>query len=131
MRKTLKMIQGEAIVGAWNDQHPPGREVVLINDDGEQERTRTRSIAWTLGDGTPVVRVPGGTEVYILERVVPVAEDHDRTETLLKSLRKIEGYLRSPGFAAGSSDPATQGPWLADEIDAAISGTHDGATRPR
>ncbi len=74
MGKTLKMIQGEAVSNAWNDHHPPGREVVLVNNAGQQERTVTRSKAWTLRGGSPVVSVKGKTGGYALERVVPVRE---------------------------------------------------------
>lgn len=59
---------------AWNKQYPPGTEVILTNDFGLSEKTRTRSIAWDLGDGTPVVKVAGRTGGYFLQRIRPVDE---------------------------------------------------------
>ena len=56
----------------------------------------------------------------LVAAVAENAKGGERRDRMINSLRKIEGYLRSPGFATGSSDPATQGSWLADEISAAI-----------
>lgn len=56
----------------WNQQHPPGTSVELTNDEGQIEETKTRSEAWLLGSGTPVVMVEGRTGGYLLDRIKPV-----------------------------------------------------------
>ena len=58
----------DAAVAAWNDSHKPGIEVILTNDDREEERTRTRSIAWVVC-GMPVVSVEGRSGGYSLYRI--------------------------------------------------------------
>jgi len=67
---SLALAQGSAIVEAWNEHTPEGTAVELIDDLGKRIRTCTRSIAWTLGDGTPVVMVEGRTGGYSLSRLV-------------------------------------------------------------
>jgi len=62
----------ESVVQEWNELYPPGTKIELTNDDGEVELTKTRSIAWLLGDGTPVVSVDGRSGGYLLERIKPV-----------------------------------------------------------
>jgi hypothetical protein len=63
----------EAQVWNWNKRYPPGTEVALTNDDGHVERTKTRSIAWCLGSGHPVVKVEGRTGGYSLYRITPIS----------------------------------------------------------
>jgi len=41
----------ETLVEKWNEHYPPGTEVVLTNDLGHVERTKTRSPAWLLYSG--------------------------------------------------------------------------------
>lgn len=53
----------------WNDNYPVGTEVILTNDFGEDIETQTRSIAWDLGHGEPVVSVKGKSGGYALERI--------------------------------------------------------------
>ena len=60
------------IVEHWNFYYPPGTEVQLTNDLGEVEKTKTRSEAWLLGSGHPVVSVEGRTGGYLLDRIRPV-----------------------------------------------------------
>lgn len=55
----------------WNDRYPVGQPVALTEDDGSITYTQTRSIAWNLDHGTPVVRVDGKTGGYLLERITP------------------------------------------------------------
>ncbi len=64
-------MSNESIVQEWNELYPPGTEVLLTNDDGKIEETKTRSIAWLLGSGHPVVSVEGRTGGYSLERIQP------------------------------------------------------------
>ena len=69
---TLEQDQGAAIVGAWNAHHRVGTPVVLVDDLGRLEWTKTRTLAWCLGHGEPVVSVEGRTGGYILSRIIPV-----------------------------------------------------------
>lgn len=55
----------------WNEQHPIGTAVVVTRDNGAEQRSVTRSAAWTLGDGQAVVKVEGISGGYALERVRP------------------------------------------------------------
>lgn len=59
-------------VGFWNALYPPGTEVNLTEEGGNSTRTRTRSRAWQLGDGTPVVQVDGRSGGFRLTRIRPV-----------------------------------------------------------
>ena len=74
----LRIEQGEGLVRAFNEQWPEGTPVTLINDDGNPEQTSTRSKAWCLAHGEPVVSVVGRTGGYLLSRVIPhrVISDH-------------------------------------------------------
>jgi len=56
----------------WNRDHQPGEAVIVKLDDGTTEYTKTRSIAWDLGDHTSVVLLKGRTGGYALDRVTPV-----------------------------------------------------------
>lgn len=55
---------------AWNANVPVGQPVAVVRDDGTVLRTETRSSAWCLGDGSPVVKVDGIAGGYALERVI-------------------------------------------------------------
>ena len=57
--------------GTWSIQHPVGTTVDVELDDGSVLQTTTRSVAWTLGDGTAVVMVEGIRGGYRLSRVTP------------------------------------------------------------
>lgn len=66
----------QAIVDAWNQEHPPpGTAVVLIKDDEAKFNTKTRSWAEVLGGHTPVVWVNGISGCYLLERVRAVSKE--------------------------------------------------------
>jgi hypothetical protein len=60
-------------VEVWNACCPAGTPVVVTLDDGSTEQTATRSRAWRLGNGTPVVSVEGRAGGYLLWRVLPTA----------------------------------------------------------
>lgn len=62
------------IVRNWNAKYPPGTPVHLVNDDGQVEHTATRSEAWLLDSGAPVVKVDGRTGGYLLTRITPDLE---------------------------------------------------------
>ncbi len=53
----------------WNAEHPVGTEVLVTRDNGEEERTKTRSEAWVLSGHTAVVMVDGIAGGYLLSRI--------------------------------------------------------------
>lgn len=59
-------------VAAWNADNPVGTLVAVTKDHGEILETKTRSVAWLLGDHTPVVSVVGIIGGYLLSRVKPI-----------------------------------------------------------
>ncbi len=65
-------MNNEEKVERWNFYYISGTDVQLTNDDGQIEETKTRSRAWLLGSGTPVVKVEGRSGGYLLDRVRPV-----------------------------------------------------------
>lgn len=67
----MRTLVGDALVVAFNKQWPPGSRCTLVKDRGEQVETRTRSVAWQVGAGSPVVMVDGISGGYALERVIP------------------------------------------------------------
>lgn len=69
LRAARKARAGAYIVSTWNALHPSGTRVTLTLDDGTKVDTRTRSEAWCLGDGTPVVLLEGKTGGWLLTRV--------------------------------------------------------------
>jgi hypothetical protein len=56
----------------WNARHKPGIDVVVALDDGTTWKTKTRSEAWELGHGQPVVMLEGKSGGYDLARVAPL-----------------------------------------------------------
>jgi len=71
VKTRMTLPQAQRMVDSWNRDCPPGTDVVLTNDLGKTERTRTRSEAWLLGHGAPVVKVEGRTGGYLLTRLRP------------------------------------------------------------
>jgi hypothetical protein len=55
----------------WNRLHKPGISVLVTLDGGKLWFTKTRSEAWNLGHGQPVVMLEGKTGGYDLSRVRP------------------------------------------------------------
>ena len=55
--------------GDWNTLHKVGIRVRVTLDSGALWFTRTRSEAWTLGHGQPVVMLEGKSGGYDLARV--------------------------------------------------------------
>ena len=53
----------------WNNTYPVGQSIALTEDDGSLTYTQTRSHAWDLGSGEPVVMVTGRTGGYSLKRI--------------------------------------------------------------
>jgi hypothetical protein len=56
----------------WNELHKPGIGVLVKLDDGRLWHTKTRSEAWKLGDGQPMVMLDGKSGGYDLSRVKPM-----------------------------------------------------------
>lgn len=56
----------------WNAQHKPGIGVLVTLDTGKLWHTKTRSEAWELGGGQPVIMLVGRTGGYSLERIKPM-----------------------------------------------------------
>ncbi len=63
--------RNRAALKAWEGV-PAGTRVRVTRDDGTTLDTRTRSAAYTLGDGTAVILVEGIVGAYALERVTRV-----------------------------------------------------------
>jgi hypothetical protein len=55
----------------WNEKFPSGTAVIVVKDDGQIWETKTRSEAWELGHGQPVVMLEGKSGGYDLSRVAP------------------------------------------------------------
>ena len=53
----------------WNEQYPLYQDIELTEDDGSITRTQTRSQAWNLGHGAPVILVNGKAGGYDLGRI--------------------------------------------------------------
>jgi len=63
----------------WNAKHKPGIGVLVRLDDGKLWHTKTRSEAWELGHGQPVVMLEGRSGGYDLARVTPM----ERQDTVM------------------------------------------------
>lgn len=61
--------QATAAVDEWNAAHPVGTPIAVTQDDGSVVETTTRSEAWCLGHGEPVVKYAGRAGCYLLSRV--------------------------------------------------------------
>ncbi|KKM68207.1 hypothetical protein LCGC14_1463210 [marine sediment metagenome] len=57
------------LVRNWNSQYPVGTKVILTNDTGGEEITATRSQAWVIPSGPPLVSVEGRAGGYLLTRI--------------------------------------------------------------
>jgi hypothetical protein len=55
----------------WNTRFPKGTRVILTLSDDSKMETRTRSQAWNLGHGVPVVLIDGKTGGWELSRLAP------------------------------------------------------------
>ncbi len=63
-------------VDEWNAKHPTGTRVLYFPTAGSfsHMRTTTRSYAWRLASGDPLVKVEGVVGGVSLEHVVPEVE---------------------------------------------------------
>lgn len=64
-------------VVSWNRQHPPGTPVRYFPVLGQLEHadTKTRSEAWELGSGEPVVLIEGRTGGIALSNLTPLVPE--------------------------------------------------------
>jgi len=56
----------------WNAAYKSGQPVIVKLDTGKMWATKTRSEAWNLGHGQPVVMLEGRSGGYDLSRVRPI-----------------------------------------------------------
>ena len=70
----------------WNARYPIGTPIKLLEKDGSITKTRTRGIAWSLGDGISAIKVVGRPDGYLLDRIVP---DDDRHEPAYDDLLRF------------------------------------------
>lgn len=71
----MNNLAGERTVRAWNEVIAPGTRVIVIKDNGDEVKTKTRSEAWLVGGHTPVVLLDGISGGYDLSRVRPDREE--------------------------------------------------------
>lgn len=71
-RLEQKVAKAEAKARAFNEQCAVGDAVEVTRDDGTKERRATRSEAWALPCGEPVVLLTGIAGGYALGRVRPL-----------------------------------------------------------
>jgi len=67
----LRMNKNQGILQAWNETIPVRTEVMLIDDFGKVERTRTGSTAW-IGGGRVVVKVDGRAGGFDVAQLIPI-----------------------------------------------------------
>lgn len=66
--KVPEKVQWEIDCVRWNKKYPPGTSVIYTDDLGEKHKTKTRTPAWLLGHGYPVVSQEGRTGGFDLYR---------------------------------------------------------------
>jgi hypothetical protein len=90
-REALKA-KGQKLADAWNAKHPVGTPVIAYPwvrpehpafDPKTVLVTRTRSVAWPLGHGEPVVLVEGYSGGIVLEHIDVISMDEYRRYGLL------------------------------------------------
>jgi len=59
----------------FNKRYKVGQLVTYADDFGTEHATKTRSIAWETGCGTPIVKVEGITGGYDLKRITPYGDE--------------------------------------------------------
>lgn len=63
----------QAECDAWNSTHIVGEEVIVARDNGEKQRTTTRSEAYVCDSGYAVIFLEGVRGYYLLNRVTSVS----------------------------------------------------------
>lgn len=54
----------------WNSNYNIGQQIFVKKDNGHKMISKTRSKAWLLSDGTPVIKIKGIRGCYALERII-------------------------------------------------------------
>ena len=73
MHTTFK--SNEMTADEFNEWYPIGHPVTVTLDDGSIKNSNTRSIAWNLGHGNPVIKIDGLKGGYDLSRI-KILETH-------------------------------------------------------
>jgi len=90
-----QMTIAEKLIEEWNANNPIGTPVLVRRDNGDIERSCTRSIAWMLGGHTPVVQVDGVVGCYALERVSAIQDPvAAKADFLQKRLDELVAWLK-------------------------------------
>ncbi|MFI9463818.1 hypothetical protein [Streptomyces xiamenensis] len=117
MSPTTRQEQGEQAAQRWNTAHPIGTQVIAypVTRDDAPLYTWTRSRAWTLGHGDPVVTVEGYTGGICLTHIdtvdgwvltsrnylaIEAAIDRDGTFTK-QYTRSVDGRIATVGMRIG------------------------------
>lgn len=66
--RTQQKAEQQQLVDEWKAV-PEGTPVIVTKDNGTEFHTKTRSMAWLLGEHTAVIMVEGISGGYALERV--------------------------------------------------------------
>lgn len=89
---TRHQTYSQAEVDAWNLAHPVGTACRYEDGPGNWIPTKTRSEAWLLGHGVPVVKIQGKSGGYGIDCLsFPDLAEHYRT-----ILQTIEGVIGTP-----------------------------------
>lgn len=80
-RHERKVAEGKALTEQWNASHPVGTPVRYrpVRGQAKTDATKTRSEAWTLGNGEPVVAVEGQTGGVSLKHLKVITKRKART----------------------------------------------------
>lgn len=73
-REQAAIAKGQAQADEWNAKYPIGTVVDVRRNEGPVTRTKTRSVAWILGHGAPVVLVDGISGGYGLDWITVVQD---------------------------------------------------------
>jgi hypothetical protein len=90
-------------LATWNACVPPGTPVAFRSFiDGPETETRTASVAWALGDGTPIVLLEAKVGGYSLDfvRVLPAAKPNDAGEPFVDEDDRVEALGAAVDSAA-------------------------------
>lgn len=85
----------EKQVRDWNAKYSMGTPVTREDDDGKLHKTKTRSGAWVLPSGAPVVLVEGIAGGYLLDRIKPDMESKSTPSNC--TLVKCKYNMIAPG----------------------------------
>lgn len=76
MTLDAQLRHNEKIVAAWNAANPVGTRVRVRLDGGRLMQSVTKSVAWVLGECSPVVMVEGISGCYSLNRIKPLPKGY-------------------------------------------------------